>query len=578
MIFLSSVKQKVYDWKDRLRDRHMLTLVVSLIVIIIALGLYIYKKQMEYRHPNCIAKPLIFEDRQTMFFGIKEQMYFSRDLGRAELNMAAKEKEEGNKEGYSLKNYYNKRRERMSPAVNIHLVTSNHNIISNGLRLNSQYSTVTNVSYYNKQEAEYAAKPWEQESFKMQLDDNLYSWDLREKQLVLSGCLSKMAAFVYGTTDLKKEAEKMYGGKITLLGNPTMKAGDYAFIDDSEKRLHGLILIRECYHIFDDKQGYITEIVPGQYVEAAQFLHSDLWFKIMCCSKIVTAQLKSNLASDFNSTDFNMTLDYLTVMNQIMIATDTYDSYKDNWGSLKYMVDNPSETLVYGGASTFALYITHRVSQFLGTPGWKESSKLFGKNGLKFGSGLTRFGIAFAREMITGVHYATLLQVRAEASALYVGLGIKEVVDGKVDRAKSIVGSKKYGKWLLENSVKAKTKIQDAWKGGGLIWKVTRPLITGSGKAGYFAAKLIARSMFVGLTSLAIAGAASVLLDVVALFAIQYMFDKIEESKYTRQPLLFFPLIRHGKPYVAGMAGMVRNQWWDSKKLELSKTIKDVKN
>ena len=48
MIFLSSVKQKVYDWKDRLRDRHMLTLVVGLIVIIVALGLYIYKKQMEY--------------------------------------------------------------------------------------------------------------------------------------------------------------------------------------------------------------------------------------------------------------------------------------------------------------------------------------------------------------------------------------------------------------------------------------------------------------------------------------------------------------------------------------------------
>ena len=52
MIFLSSVKQKVYDWKDRLRDRHMLTLVVGLIVIIVALGLYIYKKQMEYRQAS----------------------------------------------------------------------------------------------------------------------------------------------------------------------------------------------------------------------------------------------------------------------------------------------------------------------------------------------------------------------------------------------------------------------------------------------------------------------------------------------------------------------------------------------
>ena len=297
----------------------------------------------------------------------------------------------------------------------------------------------------------------------------------------------------------------------------------------------------------------------------------------MCCSKVVTSKLKINLASDYNSEDFNMTMDYLTVMNQIMIATDTYDSYKDTWGSLKYMVNNPTETLVYGGTTSFALYITHRVSQFLGTPGWKESSKLFGKNGFKFGSGLARFGTTFAKLMLSKtwkIHRATII---LEAGALYSELGIKEVIDGKVTKIKTVVGSKKYGKWLIENSAKAKVKVKNAWEGGGLLWKITRPLITGGGKAGFFATKILARGMFIGLTSLAIAGAASVILDVVALFAIQYMFDQIEKSKYTRQPLLFFPLIRHGKPYVAGMAGMVRNQWWDAKKLELSKTIKDVK-
>ena len=47
MIFLSNVKEKIYDWKNRLKDRHMLSLVVTLIVIIVALGLYIYKKQTE---------------------------------------------------------------------------------------------------------------------------------------------------------------------------------------------------------------------------------------------------------------------------------------------------------------------------------------------------------------------------------------------------------------------------------------------------------------------------------------------------------------------------------------------------
>ena len=49
---MTSLKEKVYDWKDRLRDRHMLTLVIVLIAIIVALGLYTYKKQIEYRQAS----------------------------------------------------------------------------------------------------------------------------------------------------------------------------------------------------------------------------------------------------------------------------------------------------------------------------------------------------------------------------------------------------------------------------------------------------------------------------------------------------------------------------------------------
>lgn len=46
---MESLKEKVYDWKNRLKDRHMLTIIVVLFAIIIALGIYVYKKQTEYR-------------------------------------------------------------------------------------------------------------------------------------------------------------------------------------------------------------------------------------------------------------------------------------------------------------------------------------------------------------------------------------------------------------------------------------------------------------------------------------------------------------------------------------------------
>lgn len=46
---MGKVKNKVYDWKDRLRDRKMLTLVITLIIIIVALATYAYRREMDYR-------------------------------------------------------------------------------------------------------------------------------------------------------------------------------------------------------------------------------------------------------------------------------------------------------------------------------------------------------------------------------------------------------------------------------------------------------------------------------------------------------------------------------------------------
>ena len=46
---MSKIKEKVYDWKNRLQDRHMLSLVLVLITIIVIMGLYVYKKQIEFR-------------------------------------------------------------------------------------------------------------------------------------------------------------------------------------------------------------------------------------------------------------------------------------------------------------------------------------------------------------------------------------------------------------------------------------------------------------------------------------------------------------------------------------------------
>ena len=49
----------------------------------------------------------------------------------------------------------------MAPVSNIHLVTSNNNLINNGLRLNSTYSTKVRVNYYEDRSDALGGKPWD---------------------------------------------------------------------------------------------------------------------------------------------------------------------------------------------------------------------------------------------------------------------------------------------------------------------------------------------------------------------------------------------------------------------------------
>lgn len=45
-------KNKLVDWKNRLKDRHMLSIIVVLIAALIILGLYTYKKQRDFRQAS----------------------------------------------------------------------------------------------------------------------------------------------------------------------------------------------------------------------------------------------------------------------------------------------------------------------------------------------------------------------------------------------------------------------------------------------------------------------------------------------------------------------------------------------
>ncbi len=60
---MKNIKTKLMDWKNRLKDRHMLTMVVCILIllaIVIALGIYTYNKQREYREVSENAYNMAF--------------------------------------------------------------------------------------------------------------------------------------------------------------------------------------------------------------------------------------------------------------------------------------------------------------------------------------------------------------------------------------------------------------------------------------------------------------------------------------------------------------------------------------
>lgn len=46
---MGKIKEKLYDWKNRLQDRHMFSLVITLVTVIAVLGLYTYKRERQFK-------------------------------------------------------------------------------------------------------------------------------------------------------------------------------------------------------------------------------------------------------------------------------------------------------------------------------------------------------------------------------------------------------------------------------------------------------------------------------------------------------------------------------------------------
>lgn len=193
------------------------------------------------------------------------------------------------------------------------------------MKINAKFNTCANVVYFDNTSEMANNEQDESSMFTMKADDTMTAFDERYGTVRMRGIHGKYSAFMYGTTYLVKEAEKMYGGTITLVGNPCIKAGDYLYLNDNLRRYEGLVKVRECRHYMNAQTGFTTEITPGLFVEPRSFIYSALMLKLAFVAKIALANSTFSISIASNDeVDFRTYQDFLEKLK-------FYAKRKENW-------------------------------------------------------------------------------------------------------------------------------------------------------------------------------------------------------------------------------------------------------
>jgi hypothetical protein len=258
-------------------------------------------KEMTLRHPSYIASPVPYRDRNgprmTMFFGLPEQLYFSRDPTPEEAHALSslqttsnevvekREKELQDKmhdPSHSIKklkdnaaaDLYKRTKELateheiIKPFRAYHLVTSDNHIIYNNIRASSKDVFNTVSIQYGKGEYDDDAKDVKQEStdtWTEKFDGALPDEEIREMFAQYANCENEMMAARYSKALLADSIKDTYKGELVIIGNPDIKPYDIVYVMDTYSNMVGPIEVEQVTHVFSQETGFITEIVPDLF-------------------------------------------------------------------------------------------------------------------------------------------------------------------------------------------------------------------------------------------------------------------------------------------------------------------------
>lgn len=283
-------------------------------------------QELTLRHPGYIASIVPYEGeygpRMTLFFGLPDQLYFSRDATQTENNVINKLKEivkEGASDNYSqnarntledatrelgkdgarqLDNAIKKVDENQSdeeieiwlkrisklfaqargfikPFRNYHVATSSLHILHNSISSSGHNTFNTVTLQYSDDGPEFDEDTAQlnfndPETFTLKAEAGIPDEQIREMFAQYPNCNGYEMAKLYSLSLLYNSLKESYSGSLLLIGNPRIKPIDVIYIFDEYNDMYGPIEVEKVVHKFSQKNGFVTEVTPDLCVHVNQ--------------------------------------------------------------------------------------------------------------------------------------------------------------------------------------------------------------------------------------------------------------------------------------------------------------------
>ncbi|MEN6526946.1 MAG: peptidoglycan DD-metalloendopeptidase family protein [Candidatus Polarisedimenticolia bacterium] len=161
-------------------------------------------------------------------------------------------------------------KETVHPIRKMHVVTSRHHIVSNGMTVSGDFANAVSVDGDLKSTCSY--------------DGHLIDRRYRNFATIL-GSSSKEKDKIRGfmaASMLADQFKTMYRGEIILTGDPTIRPHDLLSLVDENRQIFGVVEVDRVVHSMDFENGFITVVTPALLTEVSDMTWIQAYQAFYC--------------------------------------------------------------------------------------------------------------------------------------------------------------------------------------------------------------------------------------------------------------------------------------------------------